>query len=381
VSRALESFQATVGRTAAGCWFAPGRLNLIGEHTDYNEGLALPLALPQGAYVAAAVREDGAISVRSLQRPGDHAVFAPVDLRPEAITSWAAYPAGVLWALREAGHPVGGLDLVIDTDLPIGAGLSSSAAVSCAVALAASDLFDLDLPRSVLAALAQRAENEFVGVPVGVLDQTASLLCRPLHALLIDARDLTTRQVGLDLASAGAALLVIDTGAPRELRGGAYADRRRACEMAARQLGVPALRDIGIADLEPALAALADPLLRRRARHVITENARVLAVAEHLGEGRIEACGPLLSASHASLRDDFEVSSRELDLAVEAVLAAGALGARMTGAGFGGCALALTAAREATNAADAVEKAFADCGIARPRVFAAVPSGGARRIA
>ncbi|HMA45958.1 MAG TPA: galactokinase, partial [Frankiaceae bacterium] len=259
----------------------------------------------------------------------------------------------------------------------LGAGLSSSAALECAAAAALDDLFGLGLSRPALALVAHAAEHDFVGVPVGVMDQMASMLCTAGHALFLDARSYEVEQVPLDLAGAGLALLVIDTRAPHRLVDGAYEDRRRTCEDAARRLGVPALRDV--ADLPGALAALPDPLARRRVRHVVTENARVLDVVERLRAGAPTAVGAVLTASHESLRDDYEVSSPELDLAIDAALAAGALGARMTGGGFGGCAIALVRAPAAEAVRRAVVRAFAAAGYAAPVGFPVTPAPGAHR--
>ncbi|MGV1047242.1 MAG: galactokinase [Solirubrobacterales bacterium] len=380
MTRAVDAFRQLVGVAPEGCWMAPGRVNLIGEHTDYNDGFVLPLALPQGAYVAAAARRDKALAVRSLQRAGAGLSLDREQVRPGAVSGWGAYAAGVVWALRDAGYAVGGVELVIDSDLVLGAGLSSSAALTCAVALACAEIFELDLTRTALAELARRAEHDFAGVPVGIMDHSASLLCRPGHLLLLDTRDLRREQIPFDPGAAGLALLVIDTRTPRELRQGAYAERRGDCERAARLLGLETLRDLAAAELDEALSRLPDPVLCRRVRHVVSENARVLEVAALLRGREMEAIGPLLTASHASLRDDYEVSSPPLDAAVEAALRAGALGARMTGAGFGGCALALVAETDLRAVSAAIAIAFERGRFVAPRQFAVVPAGGARRV-
>jgi galactokinase len=286
----------------------------------------------------------------------------------------------VAWALGQAGVELGGADLVVDGDVPAGSGLSSSAALECATATALADLGGAGLDRAALAALARRAENEVVGVPSGVMDQMVSMLGRAGHALFLDTRSLGAEQVPLPLEAAGLCLLVIDTRAGHRLVDGAYADRRAACGAAAAVLGVPALRDATPALLERHAAALGDPG-RRRARHVVTENARVLAAVELLRAGELDRLGPLLAASHASLRDDYEVSSPELDTAVEAAVAAGAVGARMTGAGFGGSAIALVETALAGRVADRARYAFAAAGFGPPQVTAVVPSDGARRLA
>ena len=326
-------------------------------------------------------RRDLELNLRSLQYPDEPARAALGDLEPGSVPGWAAYPAGVAWALREAGYTIGGVDVLVDGNVPLGGGLSSSAAVECAVALALAELYDLGLERAALAPLAQRAENHFVGVPTGIMDQTASLLATQDHALFLDTRSGETRQIGFNLAAAGMALLVIDTGASHSLVSGEYASRRRDCELAAQILGVPALRDILLDDVDQAVKRLDDDRLRRRVRHVVTENSRVLAAVEHLDAGRPAKIAELLTASHESLRDDYEVSSAELDLAVTAALDAGALGGRMTGGGFGGCAIALMPASATSAVAQAVADAFADHGLTAPAHFVAHASAGATRIA
>jgi galactokinase len=361
------------GREPDGVWRAPGRVNLIGEHTDYNDGLVLPFALPQSVTVAAARRDDGVFELRSLQSPETARVADP---EPGSVTGWAAYAAGVAWALREAGHAPGGASLLIDADLPQGAGLSSSAALECAVAVALCDLYDEQVPRTEMARIAQRAENDFVGVPSGIMDQSASLLCTEGHALLLDCRSGLSAQVPLDLT--GLTLVVIDTRANHELVDGGYADRRAACEKAAELLGVPALRDI--TDLGAALSRLTDPVLRRRTQHVVTEIHRVEAAAGLLRAGAVGEVGALLTASHLSLRDQFEVSWPEADVAVEESVRAGARGARMVGGGFGGSVIALVAADRATRVRDAVTDAYAKRGWAEPHFLDAIPSAGATRL-
>jgi galactokinase len=375
-----EDFTAELGRSPEGVWAAPGRVNLIGEHTDYNDGFVLPLAIPQGVLAAAARRDDGV--VRLVSRQQDGRVEAPVDkLTPGSPGGWSGYVLGVAWALREAGHDIGGgADLLVHGDVPLGAGLSSSAALECAAATALVDLYGLEIPRPTLAKLAQKAENDYVGMPCGVLDQSASLLCTEDHALFMDTRTLAAEQVPLDLAGAGLTLLVIDTKAPHRHVDGEYAQRRSSCEEAARQLGVPALRDVSLDDLDAVLARLDDPVLRRRVRHVVTENERVLDTVQRLRAGSPRDIGGLLTQSHESLRDDYEVTVDELDTAVEAALAAGALGARMTGGGFGGCIIALVDTELANSVEARVQEAFAMKGLSRPAGFVVQPSHGARRL-
>jgi galactokinase len=368
-----EAFRERFGRPPEGVWEAPGRLNLIGDHTDYEDGLVLPLALEARVTVAAARRRDGLLRACSAEL--GEAELRLVDVAPGAVEGWPAYVAGPLWAL---GSP-GGLDLLLASELPAGAGLSSSAAVECAALLAARDLYGGPADRAELARLARRGENEIAGVPSGVMDQMASLMCRAGHALLLDTRSLETEHLPLGLERAGLELLVIDTGTRRSLTSGIYAERRRECRDAALILGVRALRDADERGLGAVRDAVGEPLFRR-ARHVSSENARVLEVAAALREGRPAAAGPALTASHASLRDDFEVSTPALDAAVEAALGAGALGARLTGAGLGGCALALAPSDGAASVRAAVEGALEAIGLT-PRLFAARGAAGARRIA
>jgi galactokinase len=374
--RAAGRFRAWHGREPDGVWHAPGRVNLIGEHTDYNCGWVLPFALDRGVVVAAARRGDDMLDIRSLQAGGHPASLPLAGLGPGSVTGWAAYPAGVAWAMRAAGCPVGGASLVIDSDLPQGAGLSSSAAIECAVAIALADLYGAAVPRAELARLARRAENEMAGVPSGIMDQSASLLCTAGHALLLDCRSGQATPVPFDPAAAGLALLVVDTGARHALTDGRYALRRRECEQAARALGVPSLRDV----TDPArIAAIGDPVLARRARHVVSDDCRVRAAADLLDAGDVAGLGPLLHASHASLRDDFEISWPQADVAAEEAERAGALGARMVGGGFGGSVIALVPA-DSTAVRAAVLAGYAGRDWPPPAFLAAPPSAGAHRL-
>ena len=335
-------FRAQYAEDPAGIWHAPGRANLIGEHTDYNDGFVLPFALDKGVLAAAARGADGTLELTSRQagRGGHHGDAG----RPGAGLGdrlGRLRGRGRLGAGAGPGYPVPGARLAIDSDLPQGAGLSSSAALECAVALALTQLAGLDVPRPELAAIARRAENDFVGVPSGIMDQSAALLCQAGHALLLDCRSGESDAVPLNPAGSRLALMIIDTRARHELTDSGYASRHVECAEAARALGVSTLRDI---EDPGALDALKDPVLRRRARHVVTENERVLAAAARLRRGDVAGCGDLLNASHASLRDDFEISWPEADVAVDAAVAAGALGARMMGGGFGGSVIALVPA-------------------------------------
>ncbi|MBV2155151.1 galactokinase [Kitasatospora sp. SUK 42] len=378
-STGTTTFTDLYGRAPEGEWAAPGRVNLIGEHTDYNLGFALPIALPQAVRIQAARRTDGLLRVWSAQGGGEVTELRVADLAPGAVPGWAAYPAAVVWALRDAGHEVGGADIRLDSDVPSGAGLSSSAALECAVAVAFNDLYGLGLAAPELALLAQRAENAFVGVPCGNMDQMASMCCRPGAALFLDSRDLSTRQVPVDLAAADLTLLVLDTRVKHDLGDGAYAALRAGCERAAALLGLPALRALDAADLPAALPRLPSEL-RPLVRHVVGENARVEEAVAHLDAGDPAALGPILTAGHASLRDDYQVSCPETDLAVEAALAAGAYGARMTGGGFGGSVIALVDTAAADRVAAAVTEAFRAAGYTAPRTLTAVPAEGARRL-
>ena len=387
-----EWFGQRYGRPPEVAWRAPGRVNLIGEHTDYNAGLVLPFALGRSVLAVTARRDDGMLALCSRQAPGQDVTIRLDQIEPGAVTGWAAYPAGVVWALRsadagsDAGSDggrgtvfgrLGGVSLAIDSDLTPGAGLASSAALACAAAASLTELAGLALTRSEIAALARRAENDFVGVPCGIMDQSASMLCAAGHALLLDCRTGEHAAVPLDPSAAGLVLLIIDTGVRHELAGGEYAVRRQQCQEAADLLGVTSLREVTDA---AGLDALADPVLNRRARHVVTENRRVEQAVRLLRGGRLDGCGPLLTGSHLSLRDDFEVSWPEADLAVDAALAAGALGARMTGGGFGGCVLALLPASRSASVVTSVRTALAEAGRPEPVFLPVEPSPGAQHL-
>jgi galactokinase len=356
-------------------WSAPGRVNLIGDHTDYNEGFALPFALPQRTTVVARPRTDGRVHATSGGlEPADFAT----DTQPGDVDGWAAYVAGIAWVLGERlGAPLTGADLTVSSDVPRAGGLSSSHSLECAVALALLGLAGEEMPREELALLVQRAENDYVGAPTGLLDQTAILRSRAGHLSFFDARDLTVEPVPCDLDAAGLTLLVIDPHAPHALVDGGYASRRDACERAARELGVASLREVE--DVDAALAALTDDETRRRARHVLTENQRVLDCVDLARRGELDAIGPLMTASHASMRDYFENSVPVVDRTVEAALAGGALGARMTGGGFGGAVVALVPRDAVARVGEAVTAAAAEGGTKRPDVLDVRPSRGAGR--
>lgn len=371
----------------AGTWSAPGRVNLIGEHTDYNDGFVLPFAIEFRTAVALQTRTDGRIRVTS-SFSSDAAEVAVSDLaalfpdRRDEVPEWARYPLGVAWALLEATGvdvaSVPGVDLSFSSDVPVGAGLSSSAAIEGATASALNDVWGLGLDRVSLARVGRRAENEAVGAPTGIMDQMASMLGRADAATFLDCRSLQTESVDLGFAGAGLELLVIDTKVTHAHSTGGYRERRASCEQGAAIMGVPALRDLTVDDLTRA-QELMDDVTFRRVRHVVTEDQRVLDTVETLRSAGPRGIGQLLDASHASMRDDFEISVPELDLAVDTARAAGAIGARMTGGGFGGAAIALIDHSLVASVTAAVERAFADAGYATPHIFTVHPSEGARR--
>jgi galactokinase len=357
-----------------GTWSAPGRVNIIGEHTDYNGGFALPFALAQRTVVHARLRDDDRITVAS---DGYGDVEFPVATAPGEVTGWGAHVAGVAWALARSGAAPSGADLRVHSAVPQGAGLSSSHSLECAVALALTGLHDLDLGREQLVRIVQDAENGYVGAPTGVMDQMASLYGEDDRAILVDARHLTAEPVPCEFASSGLDLVIVDTRSRHRHADGEYGARRRTCRDASEALGMKDLRDV--TDLDGALARLTDPVAVRRVRHVVRENARVLDAVELLREGRVRELGPLLTASHASLRDDYEITVPELDVAVEAALAAGALGARMIGGGFGGSVIALVEKAGRKSVEAAVEDAFRQHAFAQPGFHVARPSRGAGR--
>ncbi|MFD5970686.1 galactokinase [Streptomyces sp. NPDC058783] len=376
-----ERFRELYGAQPEGVWAAPGRVNLIGEHTDYNDGFVMPFALPHTAVAAVSRRDDGVLRLHSADITADPVELRVADLTPGSDKAWTAYPSGVVWALREAGHDVTGADVHLTSTVPSGAGLSSSAALEVVVALALNDLYSLGLRGWQLARLCQRAENVYVGAPVGIMDQTASACCQAGHALFLDTRDLSQRQIPFDLAAEGMRLLVVDTRVKHSHSEGEYGKRRAGCEKGAALLGVDALRDVPYAELDAALERLGDEEeVRRLVRHVVTEDERVERVVSLLESGDTRAIGPVLVEGHASLRDDFRISCRELDLVVDTAVASGALGARMTGGGFGGSAIVLVEAADVDTVTKAVEDAFAAADLKTPRVFEAVPSAGARRV-
>jgi galactokinase len=376
----LDSFAEVFGRRADGLWSAPGRVNLIGEHTDYNLGFVFPFAINRRTVVALGLRDDRKARVGSSF--ADELVEIDLaELTPEALSGWAAYPLGVAWALGEFGadlDAVPGFDILIDSNVPVGAGLSSSAAIESAVAIALNDVWQLGLDRRKLARVGQRAENVAVGAPTGIMDQSASLLGERDAAVFLDCRSLEAQIVPLGLEAAGLEIVIIDTGVEHSHATGGYAERRASCEAGALALGVESLRDVSVDDLGRARDLL-DDVTFRRVRHVVTEDQRVLDTVRTLREHGPTAIGELLDASHRSMRDDFEISVPELDLAVETAQANGAIGARMTGGGFGGAAIALVPSDAVSRVLVALDGAFAENGFGQPDLFTVTPSEGAKR--
>ena len=397
--QAAALFRETFDYEPRGVWSAPGRVNIIGEHVDYNGGPCLPIALPHRAFVALSPRSDRMVRLVSTQTRAavdvlDLDTLGPKGTPGEVTNHWTAYLAGVAWALDRAGYgPLRGFDAALWSCVPLGAGLSSSAALECATAVALDEVCSLGLAgtveapndegRKVLVEAAQAAENQIAGANTGGLDQTASLRCREGHALALDCRDMSTRQVPFDLGAVGLELLVIDTRAKHSLADGQYGSRRADCEESARILGVDQLVDVE--DVDEASAALGDERLAARTRHVVSEIARTRAFIELLDEGplegvRVAVAGALMNDSHDSLRDDYEVSCEELDVAVEAARAAGAYGARMTGGGFGGSAIALVSADAVLGVAQAVADAYEARGWQAPHFIRALPGAPAGRL-
>ena len=375
-----DAFTAVFDRRPDGVWSAPGRVNLIGEHTDYNEGFVLPFAINRRTVAALALRDDRIARVGSSFT--DEVVEVSLDeLGPEVLSGWSAYPLGVAWALGEFGadlKAMPGFDILIDSNVPVGAGLSSSAAIESAVAVALNDVWRLGLDKRTLAQVGRRAENVAVGAPTGIMDQSASLLGERDAVVFLDCRTLESQVVPLGLEEAGLEIVIIDTGVSHDHATGGYAERRASCEAGAAALGVEALRDVTIDDLDRARELL-DDVTFRRVRHIVTEDQRVLDTVRTLREQGPEAIGDLLDASHRSMRDDFEISVPELDLAVETAQANGAIGARMTGGGFGGAALALVPSHAVSRVMVALDGAFAEHGFGQPDLFTVSASEGAKR--
>lgn len=367
-----RTFEELYGRKPEVLAEAPGRVNLIGEHIDYSEGFVLPFAIADRAYAAIAAREDGLVRIASHQRKEKIFSIDINDVKPGSKGDWEKYVLGVIWSLGLTA----GVDILVDGSVPAGAGLSSSAALECSVAVALNTLFDLKKSKEDLARATQKAENDYVGVPCGIMDQSVSLMAQAGAALLLDCRDLSTETIPFNVADAGLELLIIDTQAHHALVDGGYAERRTACESVAAKLNIPSMRHLTLASLEANQEKLT-PTEFIRARHAVTEISRVLDAVTALRASDFATLGKLINASHISLRDDYAVSCPELDVAVEASLAAGAMGARMVGGGFGGSAIALIKASDVQDTRDAVLAAFEAKGFKKPRFFTSLPSAGA----
>ncbi len=370
-----EKFLETFGDEPDLVAAAPGRVNLIGEHIDYSDGFVLPFAIKDRTLVAARKRDDSTVRIASAQRRSKVVTVDINDIKPGLKGEWERYALGVLWSMGVKG----GVDVMIDGHVPLGAGLSSSAALECSVATAMNHLFDMGYDLEELARLTQKAENQYVGVPCGIMDQSVSLMATQGFALLLDCRDLSTKNIPFDVASSGLELLIIDTQAHHALTDGGYAERRASCESAVAKLGVTSLRELTLQQLEQSRSLLTE-IEFVRVRHAVTEMQRVLDCVDALGNSDFEKVGTLINQSHASLRDDYTVSCPELDTAVDAALSAGALGSRMVGGGFGGSAIALIQASNTTETIKAIEKAFSAKGFKAPRFFTSLPSQGAELI-
>jgi galactokinase len=367
----LETFGYSPDVIAA----APGRVNLIGEHIDYSDGFVLPFAISDRTYSAIGIRGDRKVRITSMQRNNKIIETNLDEIRPGLPGDWERYPIGVIWSLGLES----GIDIMIDGQVPLGAGLSSSAALECSVATALNQLFSLGHSLEDLARLTQLAENEYVGVPCGIMDQSVSLMARSGYALLLDCRDLTTRNIEFDIAVSDLELLIIDTQAHHALTDGGYAERRSACDSVLAKLDINSLRDLSLDQLESSRNLLTD-IEFIRARHAVTETKRVIDAVNSLQDRDFISLGRLLNESHKSLRDDYEVSCPELNCAVESALSAGAFGARMVGGGFGGSAIALISADQTNQTISAIKKVFAENNFLTPKFFTSLPSQGAEII-
>ena len=372
-----DGFEKKFGYSPAGVWSAPGRVNLIGEHTDYNEGFVLPFAIDRRTYAAVGLRPDQVARVASTFS-GEVVEINISEIQADSVSGWSAYPLGVAWSLIKAGAKPQGFDLYVDSNVPVGAGLSSSAAIECSVALALNDLWGSEFSRSVLAKVGQRAENEIVGAPTGIMDQTASLFGQVDHAVFLDCRTLDANATPLSLKENGLEIVVMDSRVAHRLTDGGYATRRESCEEAANLLGVTSLRDVSVESLEASKNLLED-VVYKRARHVVTENDRVRQTVDLLAASGPKSIGQLMVESHASMRDDFQISISELDVAVETAQAEGAIGARMTGGGFGGAAIALIESGKVASLTKAVLDKFQELGFGKPEIFKVTPDEGAKR--
>lgn len=372
-----KGFEKQFGYSPSGVWSAPGRVNLIGEHTDYNEGFVLPFAIDRRTYAAVSLRDDQVARIASALT-GEVVEFELSKIAKGSVSGWSSYPLGVAWSMVQDNAKPRGFDLHIESNVPVGAGLSSSAAIECSVALALNDLWGAGLSKSMLAKVGQRAENEIVGAPTGIMDQTVSLFGEADKAVFLDCKSLETKAISLNLEQDNLVVLVIDTRVAHRLTDGGYAARRESCEKVARIMNVNSLREVSEAALKSSKNLL-DEISYRRARHVVTENDRVQKTVELLANSGPKSIGQLLIASHVSMRDDFEISTEELDLAVETAMLQGALGARMTGGGFGGAAIALIDADKVPPLTAAVKSKFQELGFGEPKVFTVFADDGAKK--
>ncbi|CAB4730129.1 MAG: galactokinase [Actinobacteria bacterium] len=370
-----SKFRELFGNTPEIIASAPGRVNLIGEHVDFLDGFVLPFAISDATTVAIARTSNKKIRCASIQKKGAIFTIDCADVAPKSGEAWSRYPIGVLWSLGIES----GLDILVDGQVPLGAGLSSSAALECAVATAINELFDLGLTLSELARAAQRAENIYVGMPCGIMDQSVSLMATQGNALLLDTRDLSIEQIPFDIAPLGLELLVIDTQVHHALVDGGYAERRASCEKAISDLGISSLRDISISEFVARKSEL-DEKTFLRAFHGVTEMQRVLDAVKLLKSGDFVGFGEIVTAAHLSLRDNYTVSCPELNLAADTAIKFGALGSRMIGGGFGGSAIALIKAKDSNLIKAEIKNSFMKARFKSPRFFSALPSAGARVI-
>ena len=367
-----NSFLELFGHKAEVLAEAPGRVNLIGEHIDYSEGFVLPFAIADRTSAAISRNNDNLVRIASQQRKNRIFTIDINDVKPGSAGDWEKYVLGVIWTMGISS----GVDILVDGTVPSGAGLSSSAALECSVAVGLNTLFNLGKSLEDMARATQKAENDYVGVPCGIMDQSVSLMGREGSALLLDCRDLTTESVPFDVASAGLELLIIDTQAHHALVDGGYAERRASCESVAAKFAIPSMRHLTMDVLNSRKSEISETEYIR-ARHAVTEIQRVKDAVAALRANDFTTLGRLINESHNSLRDDYTVSCVELDEAVDAARAAGALGARMVGGGFGGSAIALIKADQIESTKDAIKKAYADKGFKAPRFFTSLPSAGA----
>jgi galactokinase len=378
IEAVANGFATAFGYEPSGVWSAPGRVNLIGEHTDYNLGFVLPFAINRRTYAAVSLRDDSLVRVASSFSQTPHEIdLGAISRNPQ--NDWAAYPFGVAWAIAQLTQKPGvGFDAYFDSDVPVGSGLSSSAAIECSIGLALNELWNAGLSRQQLARAGQLAENQIVGAPTGIMDQSASLLGERDHAVFLDCKSLEAQSVELGFDAENLELMIIDTQVAHRLVDGGYAARRASCELGASTMAVSSLREMNVADL-PRAHELMDDVTFRRVRHIVTENDRVVETVKKLQSEGPRSIGALLNASHVSMRDDFEISIDELDTAVDVANRHGAIGARMTGGGFGGAAIALAPIERVSEITLAVIAEFELLGYSKPNIFAVTADQGARR--